>query len=105
MLRRLLLAFILMAIFVPLALPYITAMGTPAAWGVWQEGSRIADLFFNSVALAGLTCVVAVPIGVALAMCSLVSRQRSTALIFALGLAIPLPILTVSGTILGSNAL
>src|SRR5947209_4907172 len=103
MLRRLLALVLLLAIAVPLLLPYAWSLANPAAWKVWSESWRLGELFANSAALAGITCLFAVPLGILCASGLLTPTRRPTALLFALGLAIPLPILTIAGAIFGSS--
>ncbi|HJT77583.1 MAG TPA: hypothetical protein VJ739_10325, partial [Gemmataceae bacterium] len=58
-------AFLLLAVAVPLALPYLDLLHSPVAWRAWAEWPRILQLARNTLLLVGGTLLLALPLGVA----------------------------------------
>ncbi|MFL5330543.1 MAG: hypothetical protein ACJ8C4_16700 [Gemmataceae bacterium] len=103
MIRKVLTGALLAALVFPVLIPYAWAVYYPAAWHVWAEGGRLLELLGNSVALAGLTCLIAVPLGTIFALSFLSPLRSLVSALFALAIIIPLPLLTISGTIVGRS--
>jgi iron(III) transport system permease protein len=82
---------------VPLILPWIDLLRTPAAWSVWSEHGRLASLLVATTLLVAGTQAIALPIGIWLALLLYRSTWRWHRLArWALGLClfIPVPLTT-----------
>ncbi len=87
--------FLLVAVAVPLALPFVGLLHAPAAWRAWSEWGRILGLARNTVLLVAGTELLALPLGVAGAV--LLYRtdlplRRPLRFLAVLTLFVPLPL-------------
>lgn len=91
--------FALAIILSPVLCLLPTLVAHPEAWRVWGEWGRISHLAANSLALAAVACLVAVPLatilGVALARYRQSGDRWLNALLL-LGLFVPLPVVAVA---------
>lgn len=80
----------------PLSLPLVEAVFQPAAWGVWQDGSRLLELSENTLLLVAGTLALAMPLGIAAAVLlyrSDLPLARAMRFLVLLTLFVPLPLL------------
>src|SRR5262249_59338530 len=60
--------FLLLALGVPLALPFLALLRRPEAWGAWSEADRLLLLVRNTAGLVAGTLALALPAGIAAAV-------------------------------------
>jgi iron(III) transport system permease protein len=106
MARRLLIVVVLLgALGAPLLLP-LTTVRSPGAWSAWTEAGRIAGLAGTTLALAGLTLLFALPLGVGLAILlyrtDLPGRGPPRALL-AVTMFVPLPLFALAWQSVGGG--
>lgn len=104
--RAFLAGLLILILLGPLAFPVGSLLLNPSAWAVWGEGDRLASLAVSTLALAGLSCLIAVPLGT-IAAVGLervrVPGRRVLRGVIVLGLFVPLPVSAVAWQIvLGS---
>lgn len=91
-------AVLLAALLVPVLGPLAHAAASPDAWAAWREADRLLALVGNTLALAALAALVAVPAGTlaALALERLpVPGRRLLRAAVVVGLVVPLPVVAV----------
>lgn len=95
---RPLVAGLLLALLVPVLLPLAQTVAGPAGWAAWREADRLGSLAANTLLLAALAALVAVPAGTlaALALERLpVPGRRLLRAAVVVGLVVPLPVWAV----------
>src|SRR5947209_3894470 len=106
MARRLVIAVVLLGLLGgPLLLPLATVR-TPGSWAGWLEWDRIAGLLGTTLALAGLTLLGSLPLGVGLAVLlfrtDLPGRQGLRALL-GVAMFVPLPLFALAWQSVGGG--
>jgi iron(III) transport system permease protein len=103
--RALIVVFLLGGLGVPLLLP-LTTVRSPGAWAAWTEADRIAGLAGTTLALAGLTLLFSLPLGVGLAVLldrtDLPARGPLRALL-AVAMFVPLPLFALAWQSVGGG--
>jgi len=105
--KSVVLAFGLFALFaVPVLLPMLAILRDPSGWSAWREFERLTDLATNSLVLAGITTVIALPTGFIVAITTgrgIVWGGSSVRALLTMALFVPLPVTAVAWqVVLGS---
>lgn len=87
---------ILLLVALPVIMPVMELLQTPAAWHIWSEGNRLADLALQTITIALTSSLLAVITGFITAVLLVRTQlkwRRGWSILIALALVVPLPML------------
>src|SRR5688500_8302738 len=106
MTRRVLLAVLVLAVPAAPLVPLADRLRSRAAWAAWAEAGRLTELAATTLGLVGLTLMLALPVGIGLAVLlyrtDLPGRNGLRALI-GLAMFVPLPLFALAWQSVGGG--